>query len=544
MVDEPCLTFRHKSGEHRAFKFGAKPFRIGRLDDNDLAFDNPYISRHHAEIVEKDGGHIIRDLGSTSGTYVNGQRVVEHVLLDGDLIRLGRARGIEFIFHSAGLPDGFEDSSEETLTPVIVITPGDTKFLNTSRLPRTAALADQTLDWLRSLYEFTSELLTARSTQELSDRLAAFLHKTLHGERCVVLLRDNAEDPLKVVATCDAQTIVAPSRSITQMVLDDNVAVLSMDARSDERFAAANSARLQSIRSVLCAPIGSGSRLFGACYVDNLTSDQTYDDEALEFLTAVARQAGLAMENLYLLDEQRRSVESFIRTLALSLDARDENTAGHSARVGAMAAGIAKVMGLNEAEARSIYYAGLLHDYGKIGVRDDVLLKPAELTEEEYEHVKQHPLHTFRLLSNIRFPIDLAEVPFVAAAHHERWDGTGYPNGLKGDQIPLGSRIVAVADAYDAITEERCYSEPWSPEKALVALTMRSGTYFDPTVIEAFVEYFSAEIEPRHRKLKERQTVMDPSSGRSTDESAEVQISTVEGAAEPATAEASLEHVC
>jgi HD-GYP domain-containing protein (c-di-GMP phosphodiesterase class II) len=257
----------------------------------------------------------------------------------------------------------------------------------------------------------------------------------------------------------------------------------------------------------MCAPIGSGSQLFGACYVDNLTSEQSFDDEALEFLTAVARQAGLAMENLYLLDEQRRSVESFIRTLALSLDARDESTAGHSARVGAMAAGIAKAMGLSEGEIRIVYYAGLLHDYGKIGVRDDVLLKPAELTAEEYEHVKQHPQHTFRLLSNIRFPIDLADVPFMAAAHHERWDGTGYPHGLKGEQIPLGSRIVSVADAYDAITEERCYSEPWSPEKALVALTMRSGTYFDPVVIEAFVEYFSAEIEPRHRKLRERRGV-------------------------------------
>jgi HD-GYP domain-containing protein (c-di-GMP phosphodiesterase class II) len=327
----------------------------------------------------------------------------------------------------------------------------------------------------------------------------------------------------------------------------DNVAVLSLDARNDERFAAGNSARLQSIRSVMCAPIGSGSQLFGACYVDNLTSDQTFDDEALEFLTAVARQAGLAMENLYLLDEQRRSVESFIRTLALSLDARDESTAGHSARVGAMAAGIARAMGLSEGEIRMVYYAGLLHDYGKIGVRDDVLLKPAELTAEEYEHVKQHPQHTFRLLSNIRFPVDLADVPFVAAAHHERWDGTGYPNGLKGDRIPLGSRIVSVADAYDAITEERCYSEPWSPERALVALTMRSGTYFDPAVIEAFVEYFSAEIEPRHRRLKERRrmTGAQPTPNQPSEQGSGEQTTVCDEVAEPVASEPGLtEQVC
>jgi HD-GYP domain-containing protein (c-di-GMP phosphodiesterase class II) len=201
--------------------------------------------------------------------------------------------------------------------------------------------------------------------------------------------------------------------------------------------------------------MGSKSRLWGVCYVDNGSEHRAFDDEALDFLTAVARQAGTAIENLYLLDEQRRSLESFIRTLAASLDARDDSTAGHSARVAAMAMAIAREMNFSDSEARSIYYAGLLHDYGKIGVRDDVLLKPAALTPEEYEHVKQHPQHTYRLLSKIRFPEDLADIPLVAACHHERWDGSGYPQGLKGEQIPLGSRIVAVADAYDAITEER-----------------------------------------------------------------------------------------
>jgi HD-GYP domain-containing protein (c-di-GMP phosphodiesterase class II) len=260
----------------------------------------------------------------------------------------------------------------------------------------------------------------------------------------------------------------------------------------------------------MCAPIGSKSRLWGVCYVDNVTTDLAFDDEALDFLTAVARQAGLAMENLYLLDEQRRSLESFIATLAASLDARDDNTAGHSARVGAIAEGIAREMELSDADSRSVYYAGLLHDYGKIGIRDDVLLKPAELTPEEYEQIKEHPLHTFRLLSKIRFPEDLSDVPMVAASHHERWDGSGYPRGLKGEQIPLGSRIVAVADAYDAITEERCYNEPMPPEDALEQLTMRSGTYFDPEVIVAFERCFANEIEPRHRRLSQRTTMREP----------------------------------
>jgi HD-GYP domain-containing protein (c-di-GMP phosphodiesterase class II) len=169
-------------------------------------------------------------------------------------------------------------------------------------------------------------------------------------------------------------------------------------------------------------------------------------------------------------------------------------------------------MGLNETDARAVYYAGLLHDYGKIGVRDDVLLKPAKLTPEEYEHIKEHPQHTYRLLSKMRFPEDLADVPLVAASHHERWDGSGYPRGLKGEQIPLGSRIVAIADAYDAITEERGYNEPDTPQMAVDELTLLSGSYFDPEVVEAFEKYFVEVIGPRSRRLSQR-TLQESRSG-------------------------------
>ncbi|HWN99105.1 MAG TPA: HD domain-containing phosphohydrolase, partial [Blastocatellia bacterium] len=437
-------------------------FRIGRDSDSDLAIDNPYISRHHAEITVDRGLYQLRDLDSTSGTYVNGERVKTRRLKEGDRIRLGRARGIEFVFHrGTALDDTREESgyAEASLTPVRVITPSETRFINTARLAKSGELTHETVDRLRSLYEFTSEMLGAHSSQDLSDKLAAFLTRTLKAERCAVLLYDRERDTLKVVASSDVGNLIAPSRSITRMSYDDNVTVLSLDARSDERFADGASVRFQSIRSVICAPMGSNTRVWGVCYVDNVTTDRSFDDEALEFLTAVARQAGLAMENLFLVDEQRRSLESFIRTLAASLDARDDNTAGHSARVAGVAAGLARLMGLSSEDVRVTYYAGLLHDYGKIGIRDDVLLKPAVLTDAEYEHIKEHPLHTFRLLSKIRFPEDLADIPMVAAPHHERWDGSGYPDGLRGEEIPIGSRIIAVADAYDALTEQRCYNE-------------------------------------------------------------------------------------
>ncbi|HYV07799.1 MAG TPA: HD domain-containing phosphohydrolase [Blastocatellia bacterium] len=511
------------NGKEQSRAIGGSSFRIGRDPDSDLPIDNPYVSRNHAEITRDRGVYQLRDLDSTSGTYVNGQQMKTHRLEEGDCIRLGRGHGVELLFHLDEAPETRPEKAEaedsgSKLTPVRVVTPEETRFINTARLPKSGELTRETVDRLRSLYEFTTELLSAESSRDLSEKLAVFLARTLQAERCAVLLHERDRDSLKVIASSETGAQIAPSRRITRMSFDDNVAVLSLDARSDERFAEGASVRFQSIRSVMCAPMGSKTRVWGVCYVDNLTSDRSFDDESLEFLAAVARQGGLAMENLFLLEEQRRSLESFIRTLAASLDARDDNTAGHSARVAAVAAGLARVMGLNAADVRVTYYAGLLHDYGKIGIRDDVLLKPAELTTEEYEHIKEHPVHTFKLLSKIRFPEDLADIPSVAAPHHERWDGSGYPEGLSGEDIPIGSRIIAVADAYDALTEQRCYNEPMSPARALVELTMRSGTYFDPSVIKAFVQYYTREIEPRNRAIENQNPTLQETQQRSNEE--------------------------
>ncbi|HYX40794.1 MAG TPA: GAF domain-containing protein, partial [Pyrinomonadaceae bacterium] len=333
----------------------------------------------------------LRDLGSTSGTFVNDRQVGRSKLKDGDHLRLGRGHGVEFIFHSDADcdPDETIADTDDGLQPIRVIQPQDARFLNTAKLPDSGDLSNETVNTLRSLYEFMSDLLVAHSANELTSKVVNFVQQTLRADRCAVLLFDNDKGCLEVAAaTGEAFT---PSSSITVRVFDDNVAVLSLDASADERFKTGDSIRFQSIHSVMCAPISSKTRAWGVCYVDNTTRERAFDDEALDFLAAAAYHAGLALENIYLLEEQRRSLESFIRTLAASLDARDDNTAGHSARVGAISMGIARRMGLSATDCRLIYYAGLLHDYGKIGVRDDVLLKPAQLTAEEYAHVKEHP---------------------------------------------------------------------------------------------------------------------------------------------------------
>lgn len=501
MTGKAFLSRDEGAGNKATVWLDRRVFRIGRLDENDLVLDNPYISRYHAEIIRESDSYLLHDLDSTSGTFVNDEKVDERRLKQGDRLRLGQGHGIEFVFHAMSAEEQRAATGETTFQPVRIIAPEEARFINTSMLPPVSELRPETIDRLRELYQFTSELHSVATQHELTEKLATFLHRTLQAQRCAVLLYDREHDSLYTAATCpaDCEAEVTPSFGIARRILDDNIAVISLDAVNDERFSSRDSVKLQSIHAVMCAPIGSKTRVWGVCYVDHLTPERAFDEESLEFMIAVARQAGLTLENLFLLDEQRRSVESFIRTLAASIGARDDSTAGHSARVGAYASGTAKTMGLGDTDCRLIYYAGLLHDYGKIGTRDDVLLKPAELTREEYEHVKEHPLHTFRILSKMRFPEELASIPMVAAAHHERWDGSGYPHGLKGEEIPLGSRIVAVADTYDAIAEQRVYHEAVDPESSFNEILMRSGTYFDPTVVEAFGQYFHREIMPRRR---------------------------------------------
>ncbi len=179
---------------------------------------------------------------------------------------------------------------------------------------------------------------------------------------------------------------------------------------------------------------------------------------------------------------QRANVE-FIETLASALDARDPYTAGHSRRVSEYACAIAGAMGLSHAELSEIRIGALLHDIGKIGISDAILLKPAKLTEEENALIQQHPTIGRRILEGVN-----AFQPYLAVVelHHENWDGTGYPHGLRGGEAPLTARIVKIADAYDAMTSDRPYRKGVSHERALSVFEQISGNQLDPLVVEAF----------------------------------------------------------
>jgi putative two-component system response regulator len=182
---------------------------------------------------------------------------------------------------------------------------------------------------------------------------------------------------------------------------------------------------------------------------------------------------------------QEAQIET-IHRLALAAEYRDDDTGQHVQRVSQNSALIAAAMGWPEGEVELIRKASPLHDVGKIGIPDDILLKPGKLTPEEWTVMKSHTVIGAKILSGSRFPL-LQMAEEIALTHHEKWDGSGYCPGLGGENIPLSGRIVAVADVFDALTHERPYKKAWLVSDALAEISSQSGRHFDPAVVEAFM---------------------------------------------------------
>ncbi len=177
-----------------------------------------------------------------------------------------------------------------------------------------------------------------------------------------------------------------------------------------------------------------------------------------------------------------------LESLVAALDMRDQETRGHSTRVATHSLELAKMLGIKDAEELDMIYRGaLMHDVGKIGVPDAILRKPDRLTEEEWIFMRKHPAFGYRILAQVPY---LRPAARVVLAHHERWDGGGYPRGLKGENIPLGARIFAISDSYDAIISDRPYRDGKSPDAALQEILRCAGTQFDPKAVEAFEAAF------------------------------------------------------
>jgi PAS domain S-box-containing protein len=211
----------------------------------------------------------------------------------------------------------------------------------------------------------------------------------------------------------------------------------------------------------------------------------------LNFLQALAGQAAIAVESAQMFEDLQRSnlelslaYDSTLEGWSQALDMRDSVTEGHTRRVTDMTIRLARAFGVGDSDLVHVRRGALLHDIGKLGIPDAILRKPGPLTEEEWSIMRKHPVYAFRLLGSIDFLKPALDIPY---AHHERWDGTGYPRGLRGEEIPLPARIFAVVDVWDAIRSERPYHEPMAAEEAREHIRSIAGSHLDPQVAEVFL---------------------------------------------------------
>jgi HD-GYP domain-containing protein (c-di-GMP phosphodiesterase class II) len=246
-------------------------------------------------------------------------------------------------------------------------------------------------------------------------------------------------------------------------------------------------------KAFICVPIVSSNDTLGVLAVDNVITKRPLLQRDLDLLINIAPEIGMAIQNLMTVEDKEHQFHSILQALASSIDARDPLTAGHSERVTQLAVGIAREMQLPHETIEMIRVAALLHDYGKIGIADAILKKPGRLTDDEYREIKTHATKTKHILDKIEFQGIYQEVPNIACSHHEKFDGTGYPTGLSKTKIPLGARILAVADVFEAVTSKRHYRDPMPLNEAFDLLHKDRGKHFDPDVLDAFIRFYDRE---------------------------------------------------
>jgi HD-GYP domain-containing protein (c-di-GMP phosphodiesterase class II) len=237
------------------------------------------------------------------------------------------------------------------------------------------------------------------------------------------------------------------------------------------------------LRSLLIVPIAEGTHRSGWILSCNLEDDRPFGTVEASLLNSVATILGTHMRNIYLYQQHHELMLSFVRSLVSTLDAKDCYTRGHSERVALIARRLGQELNLPEEDQHDIYLAGLLHDIGKIGVDDRILQKPGKLTDEEFKKIQAHPMIGYSILQGLK---NLQKILPGVRNHHENYNGKGYPDGLKGEEIPLMARILAVADAYDAMGSDRPY-RPGMPVEQIEEIFRRgAGDQWDARVINAY----------------------------------------------------------
>ncbi len=347
------------------------------------------------------------------------------------------------------------------------------------------------LQKMERLMEINITLNSTLALGQVLDLIIANAVEMLGCEAGSILLYNEENDYLYFAASTspDSKTLanipVPLTGSLAGTIFSKRIPLIVDNVKGDTRHNTSVDTQLNfHTNSLLGVPMRIQDRMVGVLEALN-KQEGTFIEEDVKFLTAIAAQAAVAIANAQLMEALQESHKTTIEGWAAALDLRDKETEGHSQRVAALTVQLAREVGVSEEDLNCIREGALLHDIGKMAVPDKILHKHGPLNEPEREVMRQHPANAYNMLYPITYLRPALDIPYC---HHEKWDGSGYPRKLKGEEIPLAARIFTIIDVWDALRSDRPYRKPWSKKKTAAFIQEQAGASFDPKIVKRFMD--------------------------------------------------------
>ena len=354
---------------------------------------------------------------------------------------------------------------------------------------------DNLIMMLASIHEFGVTATGLLSKEEVSQTVVDTACSIIHSDLASLMLI-NSDNELYIISSKGLSEKVIKE---TKMKIGEGIAgrvastgkyIFVENIETDVRFLRPNDEERYVSKSFISVPLKIKTKVIGVLTINSPKNKKQFNDRDLKLITILADQAAMRLDNIELFNNLQSFYFEMVQTLARAIDAKDAYTYDHADRARKYAKEIAIKMNLPYTIVRNIEYAALMHDIGKIGIADNILLKKEKLTEKESKILRTHPTIGYKILAPVKF---LAPVAPMVLYHQEWYDGSGYPEGLAKEEIPLGARIVAVIDAYDAMTSNRPYRKALPIDKAVEELYNGAGKQFDPKIVDTFIEILKEE---------------------------------------------------
>ena len=487
--------------------------RVGRFSsDIDVVLSDSSVSPHHAEVVSTRQGWVVRDLGSMNGTFLNDEPLNgrQQALRHQDRLRFGRLLlAVELTEGSrpapAALPVALPAVAPSAeVVPAIAVPPSGIKTTNS--FLRVQASVQQTWEqaigsvtagpsrglWqdkhMRALLRASYSVCKVGSPDELLQTILDDAVAVLEAQRGAILLADEETGHLHLRALSLARPTLrnrgTHSHTLVERCFQSGESLLCADVRAEAEVLNAHSVAHGAMTSIVCALLRTPRQRLGVLHLDRGPLQGLFNRDEFHLADALAATVSVGIESAQLVEQQRQQFEQTIAALGRAVEIRDLYTANHTSRVTEYALLLAKELRVSPVEMQQLRIGAPLHDIGKIGVEDAILRKPDRLTPDEFEQMKLHTVKGAAILETV--PALRSVIP-IARHHHERWDGGGYPDRLAQDRVALVARVVAVADAFDAMTTSQPYRAALPLGRALEEIGKGAGSQFDPACAAGMV---------------------------------------------------------